>query len=45
MNIFEFIFMKRINLAWGECAAGESLSQIQIPCAMRIVVPGITIDQ
>lgn len=45
MNIFEFVFIRRLNLAWGECAAGgEELAMINTPCAMRIMVPGLVAD-
>jgi hypothetical protein len=45
MNIFEFLYVKRLNLAWGECASGgPSLSMANIPCAMRITVPDMVAD-
>ena len=45
MNIFQFLFVKRLNLAWGECASGgPSLSMADIPCAMRIMVPNMIAD-
>lgn len=46
VNILEFLFSRRLNLAWGECATGFSeLSMINIPCAMKIVVPNMIADQ
>ena len=46
LNIFEFVFVRRLNLAWGECAAGGTeLALINTPCAMRVVVPGMIADQ
>lgn len=45
INIFEFLFIKRLNLAWGECAVGgPTLSMVNIPCAMRVMVPGMIAD-
>jgi len=44
MNIFEFVFIRRLNLAWGECAAGLELAMINTPCAMKVMVPGLIAD-
>ncbi len=45
VNIIEFVFVRRLNLAWGECASGfPELAMINVPCAMKIVVPNIIAD-
>lgn len=39
-NFADYIFLRRVKLGWEQCAGGTELSKIQIPCAMKIAVPG-----
>lgn len=37
----DYMFMRRVNIGWGDCAGGTIMSQINIACGMKIVVPGM----
>lgn len=39
-NFADYIFLRRVNLAWAKCGGGTSLSKYNLPCALKIVVPG-----
>lgn len=34
------MFLRRVNIGWDKCAAGNDLAKSNIPCALKIVVPG-----
>lgn len=40
-NFADYMYLRRVNIGWGDCAGGTIMSRIQIPCGMKIVVPGI----
>lgn len=40
-NFADYMYMRRVNIGWGDCAGGTIMSRIQIPCGMKIVVPGL----
>lgn len=41
VNFADYLYMRRVNIGWGDCAGGTIMSRIQIPCGMRVVVPGL----
>lgn len=41
----DYMYLRRVNIGWGDCAGGTIMSQIQIPCGMKIVVPGMIASQ
>jgi hypothetical protein len=45
VNFADYMFLRRVSLAWNDCAAGKQLSKINVPCAMRIAVPGWIADE
>ena len=44
LNLADYVFLRRVNLAWSQCTADGKLSVLKANCAMRICVPGKTID-
>lgn len=40
-NFADYMYLRRVNIGWGDCAGGTIMSRIQIPCGMKIVVPGL----
>jgi len=44
VNFADYIFLRRVNLAWEECSSSEGLSKTKINCAFEITAPGRTLD-
>ena len=44
LNLADYIFLRRVNLAWTTCTSEQTLSVFKASCAMRICAPGRTID-
>lgn len=38
-NLFHYVYMRRLNIAWKECAEGNYLSPNRIMCALAITSP------
>lgn len=36
----DYLYFRRVNIGWGDCAGGVNMSRIKIPCGMKVVVPG-----
>lgn len=39
-NFADYMFLRRVNIGWDKCAAGSNLAKANIPCALKLVVPG-----
>jgi len=37
----DYMYFRRVNIGWGDCAGGTIMSRIQVPCGMKVVVPGM----
>lgn len=37
----DYVFMRRVNLGWNDCAGGVHMSRIMVPCGLKITVPGM----
>lgn len=44
INFADYIFLRKANLAWKECAADAGLSKLKVACALEIAAPGRTLD-
>jgi len=39
-NFADYMFLRRVNIGWDKCAGGSDLAKTNIPCALKVVVPG-----
>ena len=46
MNItfIDYIFLRRVNLAWKECTSDFQLAIAKVDCALQIAVPARRVD-
>lgn len=44
LNFADYIFLRKANLAWKECATDEGLSKLKMGCSLEITAPGRTLD-
>ena len=45
INLADFIFLKRVNIALQDCGANGKITAASIPCSLHIVAPGRLIDR
>jgi len=39
INLTDYVFVRRINLAWNKCSIDNDLSRLNLDCALAIVSP------
>ena len=44
LTFVDYIFLRRVNLAWKECTTDFQLSVAKLDCALEITVPGRRVD-
>ena len=44
LNFADYILLRRINLAWQQCAVQDQLTRTQLSCGLSIIVPSRRVD-